>query len=79
VHADLSAYNILYWEGAITLIDLPQVVDPLLNPQGLALLRRDVRRVCQYFAGYGLRRDPERLADELWAGYLAGELPKTMA
>jgi len=27
IHGDLSAYNILYWEGEITLIDFPQVTD----------------------------------------------------
>ena len=31
IHGDLSAYNILYWEGAITVIDFPQVVDCSTN------------------------------------------------
>jgi RIO kinase 1 len=25
IHGDLSAYNLLYWDGKITLIDFPQV------------------------------------------------------
>ncbi len=32
IHGDLSAYNILYWNGDITLIDFPQVVLPDSNP-----------------------------------------------
>ena len=28
VHGDLSAYNILYWDGQITLIDFPQAIHP---------------------------------------------------
>ncbi|MBK8824714.1 MAG: hypothetical protein IPN58_19515 [Anaerolineales bacterium] len=32
IHGDLSAYNILYWNGEITLIDFPQVVFPESNP-----------------------------------------------
>src|SRR5262245_9387251 len=28
IHGDLSAYNILYWDADITLIDFPQVVPP---------------------------------------------------
>ena len=32
IHGDLSAYNILYWNGDITLIDFPQVVLPESNP-----------------------------------------------
>jgi len=29
IHGDLSAYNILYWEGEITLIDFPQVTNAI--------------------------------------------------
>jgi len=66
IHADLSAYNILYWEGEIRIIDFPQVVDPLNNPDALPLFQRDVERVCQYFARYGVRADARRLATDLW-------------
>ncbi len=74
VHADLSAYNILYWQGEITLIDFPQAVDPMLNPHAPALLLRDVERVCQYFARYGVHSDPAALASDLWSRYLAAAL-----
>jgi RIO kinase 1 len=66
IHGDLSAYNILYWEGKITLIDFPQVVSPRTNPHAFKIFRRDVKRVCEYFAAQGVRVDAERLAGELW-------------
>jgi RIO kinase 1 len=66
VHADLSAYNVLYWEGKITIIDFPQVVNPESNPLGFNLLKRDIERICQYFGRYGLDENPETLARQLW-------------
>lgn len=69
IHGDLSAYNILYWEGAITLIDFPQVVPPEANPVAWTIFLRDVTRVCQYFASQGLRRDARRLAADLWTAH----------
>ena len=70
VHADLSAYNILYWEGKFTIIDFPQAVDPRRNPDAADLFQRDVERVCQYFARFGIRRDPRALAHDLWNRHL---------
>ena len=52
-HGDLSAYNILVDDGALVLIDLPQLVDIVTNPQGRRYLERDVRRVCEWFVGHG--------------------------
>ena len=72
VHADLSAYNILYWDGAIKLIDFPQAVDPRVNPHARTLLARDVERVCQYFARYGVKADPVALAQDMWRRYMRG-------
>lgn len=66
VHGDLSAYNILYWQGAIALIDFPQVAMIEGNHNARDILGRDVRRVCEYFAAQGVERDPESLADALW-------------
>ena len=74
VHADLSAYNVLYWEGAVTIIDFPQVVDARTNPNAFALLKRDVQRVCDYFAGYGVEADAQGLAGDLWERYMRAEL-----
>ncbi len=66
VHGDLSAYNILYWQGKLQVIDFPQSVDPMDNPMAFALFARDVTNVCDYFAGYGVHADPYRLAMKLW-------------
>jgi RIO kinase 1 len=69
IHGDLSAYNILYWDGDITLIDFPQVVQPESNPEAWGIFLRDVTRICQYFASQGLRRDARRLAADLWTAH----------
>lgn len=70
IHGDLSAYNILYWEGDITLIDFPQVVNPHNNPNAAMILKRDIERICQYFASQGMRRDAGAIFDELWRRYV---------
>ncbi len=66
VHADLSPYNILYWEGEIRIIDLPQVVDALRHPDAFGLFRRDMDRVCAYFEKQGVRTDATELTHDLW-------------
>lgn len=70
VHGDLSAYNILYWEGDIFLIDFPQMVEARHNPHAYELLLRDITRVCEYFAGLGVVRNPVALARDLWDPYM---------
>lgn len=74
IHGDLSAYNILYWEGDIWLIDFPQVVDARTNPHALPLLQRDVTRVCDYFARYGVESDPVALTLDMWRPYMREEM-----
>ncbi len=69
VHGDLSAFNILYWEGRITLIDFPQVSAVYSNPNARFFLERDLRRVCEYFERYGVRSDWQALADKFWEQY----------
>ena len=70
VHADLSAYNVLYWEGEGRLIDFPQVIDALRHPEAFALFARDIDRLCRYFTRRGLETDPVGLAFELWARWI---------
>lgn len=74
VHADLSPFNILYWDGALTIIDLPQAVDARFNPNARDLLTRDLRNVCTYFARFGVDRDPEELAADLWTEWEFADL-----
>ncbi len=69
IHGDLSAYNILYWDGDITLIDFPQVVPPEDNPAAWMIFLRDITRVCQYFDSQGLKRDARKLAADLWTSH----------
>jgi len=74
VHGDLSAFNILWWEGNVTIIDVPQAVDPRVNPNARDLLARDIDNVCRYFSRCGVRADPARLAARLWTRFLHAEL-----
>lgn len=74
IHGDLSAYNILYWQGQAKIIDFPQAVDPRFNSNALALLTRDVERVCEYVERYGLIYDGRRIAERLWHKFRNAQL-----
>jgi RIO kinase 1 len=67
VHADFSAYNVLYWDGDIKIIDFPQAIDPRVNAQAEALLTRDVERICKYLGRFGALADAAALAADLWS------------
>lgn len=67
VHADLSPFNVLWWDGRICIIDLPQATDLLMNPQGFDLMHRDVIRMCDWFNRKGHPCD----ADEVFADLLS--------
>ena len=67
VHADLSAFNLLWWDERLWFIDFPQAVDLAANPQGLSFLHRDVVNVCTWFGRRGIRDDPEELFADLLA------------
>jgi RIO kinase 1 len=54
-HGDLSAYNLLVHRDRLVLIDLPQVVDVIANPQGAGYLERDARNAGGWFSARGLR------------------------
>ena len=69
IHGDLSAYNILYWDGDITLIDFPQVVSPKANRHAFEIFQRDVKRVCDYFVRQGVQADARNLAISLWTSH----------
>jgi RIO kinase 1 len=64
-HGDLSAYNVLVDEGRLVLIDLPQAVDLVGNPQGFQFLQRDCLNICRWFAGHGVSADPTDLVEML--------------
>jgi RIO kinase 1 len=54
VHADLSAYNLLWWQDQVWLIDVPQAVELHRATQGYDLLHRDVLNICKWFASKGV-------------------------
>jgi RIO kinase 1 len=66
VHGDLSPYNILYWNGQVTIIDFPQAVDPRFNAHAYNLLAHDIGTICTYVSRYGLQRDADAIARRLW-------------
>jgi RIO kinase 1 len=69
VHGDLSAYNILYFDGEITLIDFPQSINPNRNPNAFSIFQRDIYRICDYFTTHGVKVDPTKLAYDLWQNH----------
>jgi RIO kinase 1 len=72
VHADLSAYNLLWWEGQLVVIDLPQAVEFTTNTDAFDLLHRDVANVGDWFNRRGIAVDVEAVYAELlpmaWLG-----------
>lgn len=72
VHGDLSPYNILYWQGRATIIDLPQAVDPTYNRNAEALLARDVANLCAWARRNGIPADAARISGDLWMRYRFG-------
>jgi RIO kinase 1 len=74
IHGDLSAFNVLVWEGKATVIDLPQAVDPRKNRHAEHLLERDVRRICEHFERFGVHTNPSRLAHDLWTAWTFADL-----
>ena len=56
VHGDYSTYNLLWWQGEVVVIDLPQAVDRS-HPEARTLLRRDVANLCDTFAVMGASTD----------------------
>jgi RIO kinase 1 len=67
VHGDLSPYNLLWWQGQLWMIDLPQAVDIALNLNALDLLLRDLCNVALWFRRRGVAFD----ADDIFADLLS--------
>jgi len=67
VHGDLSPYNLLLAGERLVVIDVPQLVDLVANPQGFDLLHRDCVNVTSWFSRRGLAVDAEELFAELVA------------
>ena len=61
----LSPFNLLVAGDRLVLIDLPQVIDVVANPDGPTFLARDVHNVCSWFSAQGLEGidEPSIVAD----------------
>jgi RIO kinase 1 len=66
-HGDLSPYNILAAGEQLVIIDLPQVIDIVANPQGTDYLMRDCHNVCTWFVRRGLEVDEHALFADVLA------------
>ena len=75
VHGDLSAYNILFWENEITIIDFPQAIDPNTNRNAYWIFERDVFRICDYFARQGVKSDARQIASSMWKKHQLRTIP----
>lgn len=62
VHADLSPYNILFWNKDPYIIDFPQAVDMRFNPHTANFLERDIENIINYFDRYEIVSDIEKEA-----------------
>lgn len=59
-HGDLSPYNVLVHHGRLVVIDLPQIVDIVANPQGKRFLERDVHNMVTWFTAHGVSNIDEQ-------------------
>lgn len=83
VHGDLSAYNMLWWQERLVIIDFPQAVDAFSNPQAPDLLHRDLRNVHDWFerqrAGFDVEEVFVELVTLLYGGPAADKLTRRQA
>ncbi|MDI6606790.1 MAG: serine protein kinase RIO, partial [Candidatus Omnitrophota bacterium] len=64
VHGDLSEYNILLWRERPWLIDFSQAA-PLAHPAADSFLKRDIRNLCKYFSGLGVKADEQAVYNRI--------------
>jgi len=71
VHADLSAFNLLYWGERAVVIDFPQSVDPRYNDDAFDLLVRDLTNLNVFFERHGVDVvDPIEHALAIWRAHV---------
>lgn len=66
VHGDFSAFNLLWWEDKVWVIDFPQVAEIGKNPAWRTLLERDVQNLCTSFVKLGVRKDADKVLEDVW-------------
>ncbi len=52
VHADLSEFNILWWNNEPYIIDFPQAIDKKTNPNTEEILNRDLQNITKFFSKF---------------------------
>ena len=64
-HGDMSPYNLLVHDGRVVVIDLPQIVDAISNPGGIAMLHRDCVNIADWFTRRRVPVDAEAMLADL--------------
>jgi RIO kinase 1 len=72
VHADLSVFNLLWWEDVLWIIDVPQAVEISTNSQAVDFLHRDLVNVGEWFQARGVTFDTDDLFSDLVASAFGG-------
>ncbi len=67
VHADLSEYNLLFWDGHVVVIDVGQAV-PMDHPMAPDWFRRDLNNVAHFFHRLRLNVTPASLEKAVLEG-----------
>jgi RIO kinase 1 len=67
VHADLSVFNLLWWDEVLWIIDVPQAVQISTNTQAVDFLHRDLANVGEWFRTKGVAFGTDDLFSELVA------------
>ncbi len=67
VHADLSVYNLLWWDDVLWIIDVPQAVEISTNGQAVDFLHRDLVNVGEWFRARHIPFDTEHVFGDLVA------------
>ncbi len=66
IHGDFSAYNLLWWQGRVIIIDVPQTVEIEENRSAGELLERDVVSLCRSLKD--VRADPRVVLQRVLRG-----------
>lgn len=64
IHGDYSAYNLLWWQNKVFVIDFPQMLD-LEHFKARTFLERDVDSLLMSFKRHGIKADAQELSQEL--------------
>ena len=65
VHADLSVFNLLWWDDKLWIIDVPQAVDVGSNINAFDFLHRDLVNVAKWFASRHVDFDADDIFNDL--------------